>query len=890
MDVLGRPGSRDRLKRLLIALALGGWAVAETGQGLNFPQRPAAEEELLLLELRLDHLSLSEGFPAYPRKESYLLPLGELCRELELAIQVDPAKGLAEGFLIEETRPFRLDVRARSMTVGKVTKPLDPALLEIRNDDIYLDSRLLAQCLPLGLAVNLRASTLTVTPREPLPLQLRKKREQEGRFLGKGSAPKAFAPLEDPYRLFEVPAMDLDLALGSNAPGAGARPFNAKGSLLAAGDFLHMSGSAYALAQDPGGVTDAHFTLGRRDPHAGLLGPLRATEVGLGEMLSPGLNLALNPLVGTGVLLGNYPLQRSNTFDRHSFQGDLPPGWQVELYQNQGLVAFQGARPDGRYEFLGVPLYFGLNEFRLAFYGPQGERREETIRFDVSQSQTPAGAFFYDFSDIKPHGLLGNRTAFQASYGLTERLTAVFGTASSSLSDSRHTYTELGLQGFWKPLSGGFTAAQDSLGGSVLEGALRTRLGFLSLVGKEAVLRDGFSSEIFPLTNGGIRQRGTLEATAVVPNPQHPWFTLDLGGYEDQWVAGGSMKTYHGGLSTALGNLFLSNQIMGTVTRGLAAPAPAATSGEFLASKLFPALALRGQASYALSGGTRLRALSLTADVFRCFPYLFQAAFIHGIQDRQSTVKVGMSKPQGAYALGATLAYSTLTRLSATLSFRLGLARDPHTGSFYTRAQGTAAFGAVSSQAFLDTNGNGIRDSGEKTVANASFLVNEAHAPGVTDAGGVALLTGLPEGVDAHITLNPSSLEDPLMASGRPGVRVTPRPGHTVQLEVPIVSLSEITGTVYRFQGGAASPWPGVNLELKDAGGRILKTQRTAYDGFYTLSELPSGSCTLGLSQAEARRLGAQAPPPKALTLAPEGSMLDGVDFRITVPNEEAKP
>jgi hypothetical protein len=114
-----------------------------------------------------------------------------------------------------------------------------------------------------------------------------------------------------------------------------------------------------------------------------------------------------------------------------------------------------------------------------------------------------------------------------------------------------------------------------------------------------------------------------------------------------------------------------------------------------------------------------------------------------------------------------------------------------------------------------------------------------------------------------------------------PGVRVTSRAGHVARLEMPIIFLSEINGTTYLVKAGVATPLPGLQLELKDVAGKVVKRLRSAYDGFYTFGDLPAGSYTLGVAEAGAQRLGVPTPPPRPLNLAPEGSILDGVDFRI---------
>jgi hypothetical protein len=865
-----------RLARILACAALGALdgplAAAE-------PARAPADDGLLLLQVRLGRVVLNDSFAAYAARAGTLLPLGELCQDLDLAIQVDTAKGLAEGFLIDEKRRFRLDARTGELTVGGRTRLLDRTLMELRPDDLYLEAGLLSQCLPVDLRVDPRAAALTVTPREPLPLQQRWQREGQAAGLDPGATAPSYPSLPDPYRLLEFPAVDATLGLTGASPAAGGRRFATQGSLLAAGDLLHLSTDLFANLRDPGGLTDYHLTMGRRDPQGGLLGPLRATEFELGEVQSAGLNLVAYPWSGTGTLVGNQGQRSGEAFDRHSFRGDLPQGWQVELYRNQSLVAFQGSRQDGRYEFLNIPLYFGLNDFRLVFYGPQGQRRQQAVPLDVSQNQTPPGTFRYQWVELQAGAVAPSRSLFQLSYGLTPQLAALAGTARTSSGGAGRRYGEAGLQGFWRPVSGSLNTAWNGLGGAVAELALRTRLGPLSLVGKRTELRHGFTSELFQPTLGSIRSRTGLDASVPLPGPGRSWLTLDFSGYRDQLEAGGTSDNLNGRLGLSAGGFFVSNVLTRTRGHGLAAPVPASTSGAFLVSKVFKGIALRGEADYSLDDARRLDSLTFTGDGFQAGPFAFRSELDYAVANRDAALHLGASKNRGAWSLGADLGYSTRSLWSASLTLRLGLEREPRGGKFFTTAQGAASTGAVSVEAFLDANANGRHDPGERPLPNLAFNVNGNRQARLTDAQGVAFLEGLPQGQDSNLSLATGTLEDPLMRPAIPGLRITPRPGHVTRVSMPIVIYSEINGTVYLRRDGQALPAAGVRLELRDGAGRVVKSMRTAYDGFYSLDELPPGRYRLEVPEAAARQRGVKPPAPRGVLLSPEGTLLDGQDL-----------
>ena len=246
--------------------------------------------------------------------------------------------------------------------------------------------------------MNLRSATLQVLPRMKLPLQERWQREMDAQRIRPGSGPQKPLPAhEDPYRILEVPMLDETLSSQwSNGPGAAHKPTLVSSTLLA-GDFLGLSGSVFGTVSSQGHNSPFRGTLGRRMPDARDQGSLRPTEFQFGEVLDPGINLVSGGSIGTGAFVTNVPLQLADAFDHHSFQGNLPPGWQVEIYRNQALLAFQADRPDGRYEFLNLPLSFGLNDFRLVFYGPQGNAGRRTITSMWARTRPSPGS-----STIRP--------------------------------------------------------------------------------------------------------------------------------------------------------------------------------------------------------------------------------------------------------------------------------------------------------------------------------------------------------------------------------------------------------------------------------------------------------------------------------------------------------
>ena len=94
-------------------------------------------------------------------------------------------------------------------------------------------------------------------------------------------------------------------------------------------------------------------------------------------------------------MLTNRPVERPDSFDKTNFRGDLPAGWDTELYRNGQLLAFTSPNGDGRYEFIDVPLQYGANRFEIVLYGPQGQIRREIRQVQVGMDSIPPQQTWY---------------------------------------------------------------------------------------------------------------------------------------------------------------------------------------------------------------------------------------------------------------------------------------------------------------------------------------------------------------------------------------------------------------------------------------------------------------------------------------------------------------
>ncbi|MFL6672231.1 MAG: hypothetical protein ACJ8LG_02945 [Massilia sp.] len=860
-----------------LALSCAGGAQA---QALSAQQARAAN--LLLLEVRLDQHLLSDSLTAFQYGNDVYLPLGDLSRLLTIAITTQPVEGRASGFILNEQRSFSLNVLERQAAVAGREETLDRAQFKLQPDDIYVSSRLLARWLPVDLDVDMSSLLLRVRPREQLPLQARLARSGRAPAGQAGAAADPGYPRQaTPYALAGVPALDQTFGLEARR---GGKPEASYTGYLTT-DLLGLQAALYASAGPRiQGGRDLRLTLGRNDPDAGLLGPLHARSALVGSVPVPGVSgVSFGSPTGDGLALGNRPLNQPTRFDRHTLQGDLPPGWDVELYFNDALVAFQGARPDGKYVFEDQPLVYGSNEFRLVFHGPLGQVRVERQNFLLEQSLVAPGQLYYNAAahrDVFGH----QRGMAQFDLGLPGGLTASAGYTRTPLLGLDERYVNLALRQYWNSFIVGLDAVRAGNGGALAHAELKTRIGGLALSLGHSALRD-FSSEIYLPSIDAIRARDELRADGLLPAVAGTILPVSLQVRRDRRESGNDNLEVQGRISAYRGGTALSNALRWQSLRDFKS-----ADGVFQLSRWVAGVGVTGQLQYTLQPTRALSSLALAADKVLAEGYQLNLGLLRSFVNRQYDFSAALNKSLGSFGLGVSAHYSTDGDYGAGLQLFVALGREPRSSAWHMDAQPLAATGAASVRVFLDKNLNGIPDAADEPVRNAGFTVNGGTQLARTDAAGIAWLSRLPPDQHVDIALDSTTLEDPQWMPRRAGVRLVPRPGKVAELDFPVIVTGEIDGTTWLVANGAKRGIGDLELELVDSQRKVVARATSANDGYFVLSNVAPGDYLLRVARAQLARLHMHDLGMHLVTIGPDGSFVNGRELYVENDSATAAP
>jgi len=852
-------------------------------------------EDLLLFEVTLDRGSLTDSLQAYATERSVLVPVGELSRLLDLAIDVDPRQRRIVGRIGEAQRPLLVDLATGTARIDGRPVPLEPWQAAASLTDIYVDTGLVEKLLPLRVNVDTEGLVLALTATEELPIQARVGRLARLRALQPDAESR-----EDVLRvdsgpgLWSLPAFDvaIESAIDHQAP-----RFRRRFDVRAGADAFYSNLQAYLGSDERGKPSTARFLFERRDLDGDMLGPLSVRRLSAGDVFTPALPMGPRGIGGRGVTLSTASLEQTSVFDRVDLRGELPIGFDVELYINDVLRSGQQTPVQGRYEFLDVPLVRGVNVIRVVSYGPRGERFEETRVINVGGGALAKGQTTVDVgvvqqerslltldSGIETGATTGAgklRATASIAHGLTESLTVIAG--ASVFTPATGAERRLAAIGARTSLLGyaiQADAAYDDAGGKAIAiGAAGSLLGASAVV-RHAEYRDGFVDEALPAGFGQALRRhseGSLDFNVgPVLGVRLP---LSVRALRDEF--GDGRSTFVGGvrLSTSVRNVQLS---AGFDYDRLTIPGQPDTESlaGVLAASTYAGYEwqLRGTLDYALLPTSAVRGVAVTADrnlsdrvalrfgAGRSFSGLDDSTFQAGAILRLPFADVALSgdytMPKDHWRVGLQVAF--------------GLLFDPVRRSYVLSRPGPAIGGNAAVRAFVDRDGDERFDpTVDEPAPNVKIRAGTEEA--TTDAGGRALVTGLGYGPSARLQMNIDDIDNPYVSTPPSVIEFTPRAGGVETLMYPLKPVGEVLARVqYRDPAGRLVGLSAVRVRaVRD--GREPVEAATEFDGTVVFERLEIGRYRLELDPAQAAKLGMRLVSPIEFEIPPDGGFVPDI-------------
>lgn len=864
------------------------------GEGASSERIELTEENFLIFDMRYQGNILNQGIVGYGNQEKVLLALNDITRSLDFNIDVDPKNGRAWGWLISDDHPFKLDIPNSELLIDGKKHGFSDHQVTMGKNDIYVDSQALAEWFPVDFNIAFSDLTININPREKLLFQEKMDRQRKRDILDRQVSfiPELpFAASE--YRLAAMPFVDVHLD-SSYTNDDMAPDHQSRYSILSKGDLLKMTSTVFMSGHNEDHLNNLRLTMEKSDPEDGLLNGFKASRYAFGDIDPSYFPIHNTYPMERGVIVEKGDMARSAFFDKTLFQGNLQPGWEVEVYRNDRLIASMVVGENGRYRFDDVLVYYGDNDFKLVFYGPQGQRQEETKRITIGDDMIRKGKDAYQFSvtqqntpmfdvDEEDTGVADDSARVTANFerGLRDNLAFNTGVASFEINGDRHGYVNAGLKGTAGGIAARTDLVHDITGGDALQTLIQTGFGPIRIRSEHDIYRDFVDEKtadsLDPLESvTNIRARGFVPEPVLLSGIQYG-LTFDHTDREHSYNTVYGADLY---LAQSIGKFYISNDLDVRQTDSNTSSHLNVDGFFRVAGNAGPNF-FRGQLNYDIEPEAGFTSFDLknrwyiNPDLNLNLQYL---QHLQGHKKREGSLS--LSWDAGKFLLTPRLSYDSDGVFKAFVGLDFSLGQEPRTRRFEMSSDPIADSGAVSAFAFHDRNANHIFDDGDAPIKNAEIDAVQFGKNAKTNDQGVAFITGLPKFNATDIKIRTDTLEDPFWQPVLDGNSIKPPPGNVHQIDFPVIATGEVDGTLYGLTPeGEKAPLKNVRIHLLDDSGSVVQTIKSEYDGFYLFMKVPPGTYTVRVAPDDLNGRTARFNAGRTVTIGPDGNVVSGMNI-----------
>lgn len=864
------------------------------------PEENILEEgETLFLNVRLPKRVKLEGVIfGQARNKKVVVSLRDFSDVLNLPIAVDIDSQTASGWYLRENKTFDLDVSNQIAVTDNGTFTLSEDVY-IEGEDLFVPIDELAQWLNFQIEPLISSQEILVTPSQPLPYQEQRERKAKNRIARKLPEP-SLPEREFPRRLVDVPVIDVNTNVTYEKDGETKKGESRyTGNVTTKGDFAYGTLSTFSRYEKEEGLVSVQANYKQESAKPELLGKLKARKYEFGDITTVNMPLANSVKQDLGVRVTNRDPLNTLTSPSSVISGNTFPGWDVELYRDNQFLGFQTVDENGFFSFENVNLFSQNNDFKLIFYGPQGEIREQNISIPVDTQRLSDSAGIYDvsltFEDEQTY--LKNKADEDQDSGsptlialyekpLSGGTAASAGFTTSTTEGERNYIAQAGLSSLLDRTLLNFNVAADDELDMDAELGLRhnigkhqfsniakfTSSGFDSAAGEEdqdnSVFRENFSvvGPVPALENLNARYAANINFTETSDGDTSLTSNLGLNArWKDltfnnnlNYLSSDSLEEDEVSLLSTVSGQYRKNRIRGIVNYDLKPKREIRSVIANVSRKISDDLDIRGEVE------RTFRPESLTSG------------------------SLNVDWKAGFARLSPRIEYNSDNDLFVGLNTRYSILREPHTKQFKTVDRNVSGNGGFSAFVYLDENGNLEFDEGEQPLEYVVVKATQNGGLETTDEDGIALFTNMTELKLTDVAIVEESLEDPLWIPGFEGVSVIPREGYYAQVSYPVHIGGEIDGTVYGRDGsGEEKGLKNVRLGLYDQNGDRVDKTVTDFSGFYFFSRVPPGTYYLMIEEKSAASHNFARPKPEKINIGYEGTLIFGKDIRVNLDQQD---
>ncbi|MDB5702527.1 MAG: carboxypeptidase regulatory-like protein [Sphingomonadales bacterium] len=854
------------LQALAVFAAIGSGAYGNPARAASatVPAWTPNADDSLLFEMRLNQYRLGDGVRGYATPTGPCVDFADAIMALDIPVRLDKQSGRATGWAFDEGHKITIDRNNDSEQITNSTRKVGLGDIHDTPEGWCVSTSALSRWLGVKVEADTGNAVLFIRSDHKLPPQLAAERRARVAVSKPVFDLTSLPHSTTSYRGIRAPSVDVVASFGGLHDKLGGSRVDAQYEIFASGEVGPVAYDARISSNQHGAPQSVRVRAYRTDPSAQLFGPLHATNAAIGDVQGISTALVAHSSVGRGASITNRPVERNDNFDNTNFRGELPRGWDAELYRNGQLLAFANDRADGRYEFLDVPLQYGQNRFEVVLYGPQGQVRREIKSVPVGlDSIPPRQTYYWAGIDEDGHDLInpskstiaqrgGWRGALGVERGIDSKTS--FASVLHSIMDEygvRHDFAEASLRRAIGPALVEFSGAQDIAGGTAIRTQMLGEFGKTHIEAETIWATGGFTSDRILSDVTGMHEVGLDRSfgNGRTSIPIH----IDAR-YTTRSVNSDSLEL-NARTSASAGRISMTGELTWRQDYAHIGPDPESDiEASLLANARVGRVRLRGEARFRLSPETRFQSATLVGEWSAggglLHPNDWRAEIGYDRDLGRARLGVGYVRRFDHVAVTASGEAASDGSVAAGLSLAFSIGPDPRDhGGVRLTADKLASHGSTMVRVFRDTNGNGVRDPGEPLENGAQISAGRIPVETLTDDSGEVIVDGLEPYQPVLIGVDGSSLPDPLVQPSTSGLVVIPRPGVALAIDLPLVSAGDVDGTLARAGGGTLE---GMDIELVSIENRVVATTRSDFDGFFLFEGVPYGRYTIRISRLSA--------------------------------------
>ena len=798
---------------------------------------------LLILEPKIQNYTLDDYAYVYEKNGKDFISLPQLASYTGFKYEKEGSTYKISWALTPSN--VLINLVDRSIEVDGIKQMMEPNDVKYIENTLFVSTSFLERVFKIKTEIDYLNMSMSVDALQDFPTTIKKNLEKN-RAGGLYSYQRdSFKDYDFDNRWFGAPVLDVTLGKGWNHNKNGMTSNSDNYALNFAGIAAGLDVTAYLSGDSARDRKPTARITGSREFLEEPGNPLLLKRMEIGDVSGVNNSYFTNSSYGRGISLSSFKdliLSADKTID---ITGPLQEGWQVELYWNDQLMGYRQNGVAGRYNFENLPVSYGLNTFKLMFYGPYGETRTEYKRYYSGTSPVKKGEFGYTIDAFQPERYLiedhmdldetrkTSKSVFDMTgyYGLTDNLTLMSGYTQTP--DYEHTSVQnFGMAGMQYAIDG--LSVQYNLERNLDTDRMGQHIEAQGdvYIGTIFASADNYNKIHSPISaRGNDYMENAYEArlSGLLPYNMPYYVSYRFGSYED------SPQKFHD-VSTRISkqvkhgiNLTLENTYYHTTHGG-----EDRDEVQFGAYKWWGNFSSEAWITYDVKPDSEFKEFRLRGDWRTGRRTYLTAEYIRDLRRDMDSIAVSAGKVFDFGGLTLTLRADRDKNISAYLTYNISFAKEPDRINVF--ATGNSRFGETGSVYvnLKDENGEPLEGVG----LNANGLEKEVY----TDESGHALLPDLQTYEKTIVVVDDETLPDIALYPEKEEQKLVLRPGTIRTVDINFVHKGAVEG---RLENTYDHMMFGYEISAYDENGEQVLSTFADTDGYFVLEGLKYGTYKL---------------------------------------------